>query len=157
RRTVKIYSLKRVSEITREDSLIHFDVETACSKGTYVRTGSFHIEMDETVIHFDVETACSKGTYVRTLAVDIGRGLSVHAHMSKLIRTSSCGIGLDRAITMEELQDMDHRKAVVPLLEILKDEPAVDITDTEFLFRIRNGQKMSKSDIMDSVEDDEAE
>lgn len=129
RRTVKIYSLERVSEITRRDGLIHFDVEAACSKGTYMRT----------------------------LAVDIGRGLSVHAHMSKLVRTSSCGIGMERTITMEELQDMDHSKAVVPLLEILKDEPLVDITDEEFLFRIRNGQKMSKSDIMDSVEDDEAE
>src|SRR5699024_12159827 len=83
--------------------------------------------------------------------------LAVHARMSKLIGASCCGMGLERAITMEELQDMDHRKAVVPLREILKDEPAVDITDTEFLFRIRNGQKMPKSDIMDSVEDDEAE
>src|SRR5699024_10473444 len=78
-------------------------------------------------------------------------------HMSKLIRTSSCGIGLDRAITMEELQDMDHRKAVVPLLEILKADLAVDITDTEFLFRIRNGQKMSNSAIIDRVADDVAE
>ncbi|WP_017548550.1 tRNA pseudouridine(55) synthase TruB [Salinicoccus carnicancri] len=129
RRTVKIYSLERVSEITRRDGLIHFDVEASCSKGTYMRT----------------------------LAVDIGRGLDVHAHMSKLVRTSSCGISIDRAITLEDLQDMDHRKAVVPLLEILKDAPLVDIMDAEFLFRIQNGQKMPKSDIMDSVEDDEAE
>lgn len=129
KRIVKIYSLERTSGITREDGLIHFYV--------------------------DVE--CSKGTYVRTLAVDIGRHLSVHAHMSHLIRTASCGIDIENAITMEELKEMDHEDAVVPLLEILKDEPAVDIKDDGFLFKIRNGQKMPKSDIMESVEDDGAE
>lgn len=126
RRTVQIYRLERSSEITREGASIHF--------------------------YMDVE--CSKGTYVRTLAVDIGRQLEVHAHMSHLVRTASCNIELDQAITMEALQEMDHEKAVVPILEILKDEPVLDIEDEEFLFKIRNGQKMAKSDIMESVEDD---
>ncbi|WP_411844091.1 tRNA pseudouridine(55) synthase TruB [Salinicoccus sp. HZC-1] len=128
-RTVQIYSIRRTSEIIREEELIHF-----------------YVDVD-----------CSKGTYIRTLAVDIGRRLSVHAHMSHLIRTASCGIGIDNAITMEELKEMEHEDAVVPLLEILKDEPVVDIKDDEFLFKIRNGQKMPKSDIMESVEDDEAD
>lgn len=128
-RTVQIYKLERTSEITREDNLIHFYVEAECSKGTYMRT----------------------------LAVDIGRQLEVHAHMSHLVRTASCNIDLAQAITLEELQEMDHEKAVVSILEILKDEPKVDITDDAFLFKIRNGQKMPKSDIMESVGDDSAD
>ncbi len=125
-RTVQMYKLERTSSITREDGLIHF--------------------------YIDAE--CSKGTYVRTLAVDIGRRLSVHAHMSHLVRTESCGIALEQAVAMDALQEMEHSDAVIPILEILKEESVVDIKDEGFLFKIRNGQKMSKSAIMESVEGD---
>ncbi|TVT29211.1 tRNA pseudouridine(55) synthase TruB [Salinicoccus cyprini] len=123
-RTVHIHSISRTSDIEREDGLITFDI--------------------------DVE--CSKGTYIRTLAVDIGRALGAHAHMSRLVRTESCGLTLDRTVTLEVLKDSDPADYIVPIAEIIESLPTIEITDQDFLFRIRNGQKVDKSDIMDKVD-----
>jgi len=40
---------------------------------------------------FDLDIACSKGTYVRALAHDLGRALGTHAHLAALDRTG-CGV-----------------------------------------------------------------
>ncbi|GAB3070047.1 tRNA pseudouridine(55) synthase TruB [Salinicoccus sesuvii] len=123
-REVQIYSIGRTSSIERTDNLITFEI--------------------------DVE--CSKGTYIRTLAVDIGRALGVAAHMSHLVRTESCGITLDRTVTLETLKESTPEDYVVPIAEIIEALPTIDITDTDFLFKIRNGQKVAKSDIMEKVD-----
>ncbi|MFC3419682.1 tRNA pseudouridine(55) synthase TruB [Salinicoccus hispanicus] len=123
-REVHIHSISRTSDIDRKDGLITFEI--------------------------DVE--CSKGTYIRTLAVDIGRALGVAAHMSHLVRTESCGITLEQTVTLEALQEADPEDHIVPIAEIIESLPTIDITDADFLFRIRNGQKVGKSDIMDKVD-----
>ncbi len=44
---------------------------------------------------------CGKGTYVRTLAADLGRALSVPAHLAALRRTATGPFDLSRALTLE--------------------------------------------------------
>lgn len=53
----------------------------------------------------DVNVTCSSGTYVRALARDVGAALGVGGHLTMLRRTRVGGFGLDRAHTMEELQE----------------------------------------------------
>lgn len=46
---------------------------------------------------------CGKGTYVRSLVDDIARALGGHAHLSALRRLRVGSLGLDRAVTVDEL------------------------------------------------------
>ncbi len=54
--------------------------------------------------HFDLEVACSKGTYVRTLAADIGAALGCGAHLAALRRTRVAGLDLAHAATLEAIE-----------------------------------------------------
>ncbi|WP_271396409.1 tRNA pseudouridine(55) synthase TruB [Salinicoccus roseus] len=119
------------------------------------RTG--RVEREAGLVRFSLDVSCSKGTYIRTLAVDIGRHLGVEAHMSALVRTESCGLTLDRAVTLEALQEGEPRDFIVPISELIEDLPSVEITDESFFFKIRNGQKMDKSDIIEKVGKDDAD
>lgn len=53
---------------------------------------------------FDIEVACSKGTYVRTLAADIGAALGCGAHLSALRRTRIGRFDVSDAITLAALE-----------------------------------------------------
>lgn len=55
----------------------------------------------------DFRVVCSKGFYVRTYAHDVGTDLGCGAHLKALRRTKSGRFTLDRAITVEELQNQD--------------------------------------------------
>ena len=55
---------------------------------------------------FEMEIACSKGTYIRTLCSDIGVKLGCGAHMESLIRTRTGTFRLEDAITLEELKTL---------------------------------------------------
>lgn len=46
----------------------------------------------------------SKGTYIRSIARDLGRSLGCAAHLCGLVRTASGPIGIDRCLTLEELE-----------------------------------------------------
>ena len=56
---------------------------------------------------FKFSVRCSKGTYVRTLAADIGEQLGCGAHLAALRRTAIGALGLERAYTLETLEDLD--------------------------------------------------
>jgi tRNA pseudouridine55 synthase len=47
---------------------------------------------------------CGKGTYVRTLAADLGRALSVPAHLAQLRRTAAGPFALADAVPLDELE-----------------------------------------------------
>src|SRR5262249_44574307 len=49
---------------------------------------------------------CSSGTYIRTLAHDIGERLEVGGHLTTLRRTAVGTFGINRAITLEELEKL---------------------------------------------------
>lgn len=64
---------------------------------------------------------CSKGTYIRTLGEDIGAALGCGAHLSFLRRIDTGGLGIDRCITLEQLEAMpeDVRLSCVHPPELL--------------------------------------
>jgi len=51
---------------------------------------------------------CSKGTYIRTLGEDIGAQLGCGAHLTFLRRTGTGGIGVERCITLQQLEALDE-------------------------------------------------
>jgi tRNA pseudouridine55 synthase len=53
---------------------------------------------------FEMEVACSKGTYVRTLAADIGEALGCGAHLAALRRTGIGALDIAGAHTLAELE-----------------------------------------------------
>jgi len=57
------------------------------------------------VIDLDVSVACSSGTYIRALARDLGAALGVGGHLTMLRRTRVGPFGLDRARTLEQLEE----------------------------------------------------
>ena len=65
-------------------------------------------------IYFEV--ACGKGTYVRTLAVDLGKKLGVPAVMSDLTRLESGGFRIDKAFTLDQLNEAKANGTLESLL-----------------------------------------
>lgn len=63
-----------------------------------------------------IRVACSKGTYVRTLCHDLGQALGCGGAMYSLRRTRAAGFGLDRAVTMAELEKAAERGEAEALL-----------------------------------------
>ncbi|WP_406295998.1 tRNA pseudouridine(55) synthase TruB [Embleya sp. NBC_00888] len=56
-------------------------------------------------IDLDVRVTCSSGTYIRALARDLGAGLGVGGHLTALRRTRVGPYALDRAHTLEQLEE----------------------------------------------------
>ncbi|MCL2058940.1 MAG: tRNA pseudouridine(55) synthase TruB [Oscillospiraceae bacterium] len=83
---------------------------------------------------FDVQ--CSKGTYVRSLCADIGTRLGMYLCMSFLLRTSSAGLLLNDARTMEEIKACaglgDAHSMLIPTDRMLSMYPAIDLTDSQY-------------------------
>ena len=50
---------------------------------------------------------CSKGTYIRTLGEDIGAALGCGAHLTFLRRVDTGGIGVQRCLSLEQLEALD--------------------------------------------------
>jgi len=53
---------------------------------------------------FVIETACSKGTYIRSLCADIGTALGCGATMGELTRTQTGNFFLENAVKIDELK-----------------------------------------------------
>jgi len=61
----------------------------------------------ETGIEVDIEVTCSAGTYIRAIARDCGNALGVGGHLNSLRRSRVAGFGLDGAITLQQLRDVE--------------------------------------------------
>ncbi len=59
---------------------------------------------------------CSKGTYIRTLGEDIGAALGCGAHLTSLRRIDTGGLGIERCVTLAELEAMDESQRMACLL-----------------------------------------
>ena len=55
---------------------------------------------------FSIDVTCSAGTYIRSLCDDIGKILGCGAVMTKLRRTSANGFSIEKAVTLEELEQL---------------------------------------------------
>ena len=54
--------------------------------------------------YFSINISCGKGTYVRTIATDIGEKLNLPSTMSKLTRTRSGEITLEKCLKLSEVE-----------------------------------------------------
>lgn len=59
--------------------------------------------------------SCSKGTYIRTLGEDIGAALGCGAHLT-LRRIDTGGLGIERCVTVADLEAMDEAQRLSCLL-----------------------------------------
>lgn len=80
-RKIKIYSIKRTSDIKYVDDCAYFDIDV-------------HV---------------SKGTYIRSLCYDIGEKLCLPSLMANLVRTSSDIFTLDDANTLSEIESGNYK------------------------------------------------
>jgi len=87
------------------------------------------------------EVACSAGTYVRTLCHDIGQTLGCGGHLVELRRTESSGFGLDQAVTLDRLGEIDPWKVLIPMAEALIGMPSVT-ADDQMIAHIEQGRPL---------------
>jgi tRNA pseudouridine55 synthase len=89
--------------------------------------------------------ACGKGTYVRSLARDLGRDLGCFGHVAALRRTRVGPFDIERAISLDKLEDLGHKgaleTALQPVAAALADIPALAVTGNE-AERLRRGQEI---------------
>ena len=62
------------------------------------------VHTDQTQPAIKIIVTCSKGTYIRTLGEDIGAALGCGAHLTFLRRIDTGGIGIERCITLTQLE-----------------------------------------------------
>jgi tRNA pseudouridine55 synthase len=92
-----------------------------------------------------IRVACSKGTYVRVLAQDIGARLGCGAHLVALRRERAGRLGLDQAVTLEQLEaaPLEERRALLARPDaLLASLPAVDL-DATLAARLMLGQRLA--------------
>jgi tRNA pseudouridine55 synthase len=65
-----------------------------------------------------ISVRCSKGTYIRVLAEDIGRALGCGGYLLMLRRTAIRDLGLESAICLDKLGEMDETSRVAQLLPV---------------------------------------
>ena len=82
------------------------------------------LSADDTQHIYQIDVACSKGTYIRTLCADIGEALGCGATMTALRRTEAAGFSIADSITLEEAEKLSEegtpasiRASVEPQME----------------------------------------
>ena len=87
---------------------------------------------------------CSGGTYVRSIAHDIGVKIGCGAHLAQLRRTAVAEFKQDRAVTLEQLEQVAHeggiKSCLVPLEALLPDCPELVVRGSEEK-TVRHGHK----------------
>jgi tRNA pseudouridine55 synthase len=93
---------------------------------------------------------CSKGTYIRTLGEDIAEHLGCGGHLTRLRRIATGPFGIDRCITLAQLEDMpepQRMNSLLPVDALLQDHIRVELAAMEagrFLSGLR--RKVSSPD-----------
>ncbi|MGE0131087.1 MAG: tRNA pseudouridine(55) synthase TruB [Blastocatellales bacterium] len=83
---------------------------------------------------FSFRVVCSSGAYVRTLAEDVGKVLGVGAHLTQLRRTRAGCCSLDRAVTLERLDEIAQSGQVDQAMISMADAlaiPAMQVGEEE--------------------------
>jgi tRNA pseudouridine55 synthase len=95
--------------------------------------------------HLELEMHCGKGAYVRAIVRDLAAALGACGHVGALRRTRVGSFGEDRAIGLENLEDLGHKAqllgALLPVETALDDIPALAVT-TEDAFRLKQGRSI---------------
>ncbi|MDD5585682.1 MAG: tRNA pseudouridine(55) synthase TruB [Alphaproteobacteria bacterium] len=95
--------------------------------------------------HAAFRVSCGKGMYVRALARDLARILGTYGHVSQLRRTRVGPFTLEKAISLEKLEELKHKEAALTALlalgAALDDIPGLHLTAGEAQC-LRNGQSL---------------
>lgn len=95
--------------------------------------------------HAVFEVDCGKGAYVRALARDFGEVLGCFGHVVALRRTRVGRYGLDRAFSLDSLEELCQKDAahayLLPVETALDDIPALVVTGPQ-ADRLRHGQSI---------------
>ena len=95
----------------------------------------------------EVVVRCSKGTYIRTLAEDIGHALGCGAHLAGLRRLTTAHLGLEDAVTIEQLEALApaaRDALLLPVDATITDLPKVTV-DEESAYYLKRGQYVWKA------------
>lgn len=91
----------------------------------FIRISKFELREMRENRDVDFYVECSKGTYVRTIAHDLGRKLGPGAHLTALRRIASGKFNLDRALTLDAIQEMPPEAIQARMLAVRDYVPAV--------------------------------
>lgn len=95
-----------------------------------------------------ISVRCSAGTYIRSIAHELGIALGCGAHIDSLVRTASGPFRIERAFTLQNLQELKDtgmlEEAIVRPSELLPEFPPVFVDDTTAR-QIRQGRDFSVS------------
>ena len=86
---------------------------------------------------------CSKGTYIRTLAEDIGEFLGCGAHLASLRRVETGSLSLERATSLERLEELDlaeRTKLLLPVDTLVAELPRIELGE-DAAHRFQQGQE----------------
>ena len=109
---------------------------------------SLTVEEQTGPAEFILRVRCSKGTYVRTLCHDIGLALGCGGCMSSLRRTMAAGFSLDRAVTLEQVQQAEDPAALLlPVDAYFSDRPALTLPSA-LEKKVRNGMTVVMPEII---------
>lgn len=99
---------------------------------------------------FSMDVTCSAGTYIRSLAFDIGENLGTGACLTSLRRTSANGFPIDKALTLEEIEEHvntgDIDNFILPVEEALEVYESVTVTEAQSK-RFHNGGELDTNRI----------
>ncbi len=73
-----------------------------------IKIFSLDVKKSDRADEYILTVSCSKGTYIRTLCADIGEKLGCGGCMSSLERLGSGNFSIEEAVTLEQLDEIDH-------------------------------------------------
>lgn len=109
--------------------------------------------VDDAVVKLHIH--CEAGFYVRSLAHDLGTRLGTGGHLVELRRTEACGLGLERAVSLEVLERLepgDAAASVTPLDEMLPGRLPVVLTEAG-VTHVRQGRQLGVTDTVSGFSD----
>ena len=95
---------------------------------------------------YEIHVECSSGTYIRTLISDLGEALGCGAVMTELRRTKANGFEIEKAVTLEELEEAVNNGRIedvlIPVDKALEEYPVIKVSEAQAK-RFRNGGELS--------------
>ncbi len=129
---------KKLYELAREGKTVEREARTITIHNIEIKK----IDLDNNTIEMLVD--CSKGTYIRTLCNDIGAALGCGGHMWALCRTKSGRFDIDKAFTLEQIEEMVTKEDfsfLTPVGEALPEHDRITLAERNSQ-RVRNGIKI---------------
>jgi tRNA pseudouridine55 synthase len=98
--------------------------------------------------NLELKVLCSAGTYIRVLAEDVGKKLGTGAHLAELRRTKAGKFGIEKAVTLEELERLAAENkvsnALVSMNEAVSHLAEIDLSESDAA-KIKNGVKLKRA------------